>query len=61
MKSNTPRKQPEEKTPDGFVKMRVTVNLSLPCRRCKKNPREFFWKFVPGEQTIVYCLGCPRG
>ena len=62
MPAKTPRKKESEKsTADGFTRMELSTNLSLPCRACKKYPRRFFWKSVPGQRTIVYCEGCPHG
>lgn len=54
------QKAPEPKTPDGFTKMRVTVNLSMPCKACGNKPNEFLWKPRRGELTEVYCIGCER-
>jgi hypothetical protein len=51
---------PEPMTPDGFTKMRVTLNLSMPCVACGEKPSEFYWKPVRGEKTIVFCIGCKR-
>ncbi len=61
----TPRKQTkkeiEHKTEDGFDRMKVTLNLSMPCWTCKKKPNEFYWKPKPGTLTEIYCIGCKRG
>ena len=62
MPAKTPRKKEIEIiTEDGFTGMELSTNLSLPCCACKKYPRRFFWKPVPGARTIVYCEGCQRG
>lgn len=47
-------------TSDGFTKMKVTMNLSMPCGSCGDKPKEFYWKPVRGEKTIVFCIGCKR-
>ena len=61
MPVKTPRrKSVEEITSDGFTKMRVTLNLSMPCVACGEKPSEFYWKPVRGEKTIVFCVGCSR-
>lgn len=43
---------------NGFTKMRVTCNLSMPCFRCEKKSREFYWKPIPGKITEIYCVDC---
>jgi hypothetical protein len=48
------------RTEDGFERVRLTVNLSLPCWHCSAYPREFLWKGHRGKKTEVYCLPCPR-
>ncbi len=61
MPVKTPRnKEVEAMTHDGFTKMRVTMNLSMPCSSCNEKPKEFYWKPVRGEKTIVFCIGCSR-
>lgn len=52
------KKEIEQKTEDGFTKMHVTLNLSMPCWKCKKKPSEFYWKSIPSKLTEIYCIGC---
>ena len=54
------KKDADVTTPDGFNRLKVTMNLSMPCRACGEKPKEFYYKSVPGEKTIVFCVGCKK-
>jgi len=60
----TPRKQ-KKKTPhlDGWTFFSITTNLFIPCGKCKKKPKEMFYKqkLIEGSnipQTEALCINC---
>lgn len=49
--------QPADYVRGLFTRMDLIMNLSLPCWKCRKSPKSFWWK-PTNSRTEVYCLDC---
>lgn len=61
MRVKSEKKHARIRTSDGFEMLKVTANLSMPCWKCNKLPKEFYWKSHGIKKSEVYCVECPRG